>query len=142
MEDKKISFSLYKFAGLISTEGHKPYSHDESFTLYCTPGTMVRYAEDLSLMMKIMCQSEETRRKFEQKVAQLFILRNFRAVKFSILLCLSVNNQRLRYRLILNRFLQINRRRYLWTYYITSNIIKSFVRDEQLQRNDLKLDIE
>nr|XP_033192939.1 fatty-acid amide hydrolase 2-like isoform X1 [Bombus vancouverensis nearcticus]XP_033192940.1 fatty-acid amide hydrolase 2-like isoform X1 [Bombus vancouverensis nearcticus] len=55
-------------SGLISTEGHKPYSHDESFTLYCTPGTMVRYAEDLSLMMKIMCQSEETRRKFEQKV--------------------------------------------------------------------------
>lgn len=30
---------------------------------------MVRYAEDLSLMMRIMCRSEETRKKFEQKVA-------------------------------------------------------------------------
>ncbi|XP_012170362.1 fatty-acid amide hydrolase 2 isoform X2 [Bombus terrestris] len=55
-------------SGLVSAEGHRPYSHDESFTVYYTPGAMVRYAEDLSLMMRIMCRSEETRKKFEQKV--------------------------------------------------------------------------
>ncbi|XP_043595996.1 fatty-acid amide hydrolase 2-like isoform X2 [Bombus pyrosoma] len=75
-------------SGLISIEGHKPYSSDESFALYCTPGTMVRYAEDLSLMMKIMCQSEEMRKKFEQKVClkdmKFFYLENCYPVSDSI----------------------------------------------------------
>ncbi|XP_068978889.1 fatty-acid amide hydrolase 2-B-like isoform X5 [Bombus flavifrons] len=81
----KESFAV---EGLISTEGHKPHSHDESFTVYCTPGPMVRYAEDLSLMMKIMCQSEETCKKFEQKVClkdmKFFYLENCCGVTDSI----------------------------------------------------------
>ncbi|XP_071875606.1 fatty-acid amide hydrolase 2-like isoform X2 [Bombus fervidus] len=75
-------------SGLVPTEGHKPYSHDESFTVYCTAGTMVRYADDLSLMMKIICQSEETRKKFEQKVClkdmKFFYLEDCCAVSDSI----------------------------------------------------------
>lgn len=62
---RKVAF----VAGLVSVKGHKPSSRDEKWPLYFTIGTMTRYAEDLPLMMKIIAQTEEGRRRFHQKVA-------------------------------------------------------------------------
>ncbi|XP_076687200.1 fatty-acid amide hydrolase 2-B-like isoform X1 [Andrena cerasifolii] len=56
-------------ACLVSVKGHKPSSRDEKWPLYFTIGTMTRYAEDLPLMMKIIAQTEEGRRRFHQKVS-------------------------------------------------------------------------
>lgn len=56
-------------AGLVSCKGHKPDSNDRNWPYYFTIGTMVRYADDLSLMMKIISQSEEARYRFDQKVS-------------------------------------------------------------------------
>ncbi|XP_029052215.1 fatty-acid amide hydrolase 2-A-like isoform X1 [Osmia bicornis bicornis] len=56
-------------ACLVSCKGHKPDSNDRNWPYYFTIGTMVRYAEDLSLMMKIISQSEEARNRFDQKVS-------------------------------------------------------------------------
>ncbi|XP_076239327.1 fatty-acid amide hydrolase 2-A-like isoform X2 [Calliopsis andreniformis] len=56
-------------ACMVSCKGHKPSSTDEKWTQNFTIGTMTRYAEDLSLMMKIISQTEEARRSFTQKVS-------------------------------------------------------------------------
>lgn len=52
--------------GIIPRGGHIP---DFKSLLEFTTCTMVRYAEDLSLMLKNMCQSEKVRKNLEQKVS-------------------------------------------------------------------------
>ncbi|KAK9296617.1 hypothetical protein QLX08_009449 [Tetragonisca angustula] len=52
--------------GIIPVDGHIP---DFKSSLNFTTCTMVRYAEDLSLMLKNMCQSEKVRKNLEQKVS-------------------------------------------------------------------------
>ncbi|KAK1128808.1 hypothetical protein K0M31_019956 [Melipona bicolor] len=51
---------------IIPRGGHIP---DFKSSLEFTTCTMVRYAEDLSLMLKNMCQSEKVRKNLEQKVS-------------------------------------------------------------------------
>ncbi|KAL0131780.1 hypothetical protein PUN28_002967 [Cardiocondyla obscurior] len=41
-------------SGIIPSEGHFPYSDDKFFQMLLTFGPMARYAEDLSLLMKVM----------------------------------------------------------------------------------------
>lgn len=52
----------------VSCKGHKPSSKDERWPQNFTIGTMARYPEDLSLVMKVISYTEETRRRFDQKV--------------------------------------------------------------------------
>lgn len=49
--------------------GHRPDSNDADWSRYFTIGTMVRYAEDLPLVMKIISKPEESRDRFDQKVS-------------------------------------------------------------------------
>ncbi|XP_017762170.1 PREDICTED: fatty-acid amide hydrolase 2-like isoform X1 [Eufriesea mexicana] len=54
---------------LVPIEGHKPNGNDIIWTNSFVIGPIVRYAEDLSLMMKIISQSEEIRSRFDEKVS-------------------------------------------------------------------------
>ncbi|KOC60847.1 Fatty-acid amide hydrolase 2 [Habropoda laboriosa] len=54
---------------MVPCKGHKPDSTDKNWPQYFTIGTMVRYADDFSLMMKIISQADENRRQFDEKVS-------------------------------------------------------------------------
>ncbi|XP_026672659.1 fatty-acid amide hydrolase 2-B-like isoform X2 [Ceratina calcarata] len=56
-------------ACLVPCRGHRPDSNDTNWPQYFTIGTMVRYAEDLPLVMKIISKPEESRCRFDQKVS-------------------------------------------------------------------------
>ncbi|CAK9797460.1 Fatty-acid amide hydrolase 2 [Anthophora plagiata] len=56
-------------ACMVPCKGHKPDSTDKNWPHYFTIGTMVRYADDLTLMMKIISQTEESQRQFNQEVS-------------------------------------------------------------------------
>ncbi|XP_046736105.1 fatty-acid amide hydrolase 2-B isoform X2 [Diprion similis] len=54
--------------GLVSTIGHMPGSDDKAWPNFFTLGPMVRYAEDLPLLLKAMCQSSRLNLKLDDKV--------------------------------------------------------------------------
>lgn len=50
----KVIYLLFSAAGSVSNEGHFPYTKDEMNQKYLSLGPLVRYAEDLTLVMKIL----------------------------------------------------------------------------------------
>ncbi|XP_046412472.1 fatty-acid amide hydrolase 2 isoform X2 [Neodiprion fabricii] len=54
--------------GFVSTNGHMPGSNDKAWPNFFTLGPMVRYAEDLPLLLKAMCQSSGSKLKLDNKV--------------------------------------------------------------------------
>lgn len=54
--------------GWISTIGHMPNCADKNWTTFFSISPMVRYAEDLPLILKTMCQSTESSRQLDKKV--------------------------------------------------------------------------
>ncbi|XP_031826753.1 fatty-acid amide hydrolase 2-A-like isoform X2 [Nomia melanderi] len=56
-------------AHTVCCKGHKPFSSDENWDDYFSIGTMSRYAEDLPLMMSVISQTDDARRRFSQETS-------------------------------------------------------------------------
>ncbi|XP_054015348.1 fatty-acid amide hydrolase 2, partial [Hylaeus anthracinus] len=52
---------------LVAIKGHKPISYDVRWNEFFVMGTIARYAEDLPLVISVMCKTDEGRRRLNQK---------------------------------------------------------------------------
>lgn len=60
--------TIFHLLGLIPIEGHYPTSTDKNFLNYLAIGPMVRYAEDLKLLMQILTNNNNHQSEFYENV--------------------------------------------------------------------------